>query len=137
MAGTPKLNPQTIEQDVQNYFEHCRNSVREMELKNGDIKVRQEYPTMIGLALWLGISKARLYEILEDNTKGDSNKIILDTLSHARDVIESNTLQRCLTGDIPAPTGNLLLSSYGYNQPKETNEITIYIDGCNSNEWGK
>lgn len=60
MARPPKIKPGTnIEQMVENYFEHCENTKEVRELKNGDTRIRQEQPSMIGLAVWLDVS--RLY----------------------------------------------------------------------------
>lgn len=57
MATKPCFtDPVDLQQKVDAYFEHCENSRTERELKNGDIRVRQESPSMIGLAVWLHCS---------------------------------------------------------------------------------
>ena len=41
-------DPKELKQKVDAYFDHCKNSKQIYELKNGDIKIRQQFPTMPG-----------------------------------------------------------------------------------------
>ena len=54
------VNPETIEQQVQDYFKHCEESVEIRELKNGDKRIRKESPSIIGLAVWLDVDKGTI-----------------------------------------------------------------------------
>ena len=65
MVWERKLNHETIEQQVNEYFEICSKSREERELKNGDIRVREKTPSMVGLAVHLGVTKQLLYEYLD------------------------------------------------------------------------
>ena len=65
-----------LEKKVAEYFERCESSKTIYNLKNGDIKVRQEFPTMAGLASHLEVSRETLYSYLN----GEPQKEIHFTL---------------------------------------------------------
>ena len=131
----PKLkDPAAVEAAVEAYFKRCEDSREIRELRSGDIRIREEAPCVIGLVLELGIDKATFYRYLsgETNTSAEdeTQQQIRDTLARARDRIELHTVHAAANGDMEPRTAALLLSSYGYNKPPETEAtVTVRIAG--------
>lgn len=138
----PVLNdPAALAERVEAYFKHCEDSRQTRELKNGDIRIRQEAPCAIGLAVWLGIDKATLYRYIngETNTSAEPEvqQQIRDTLAGARDRFELYTVTAAANGDMESRTAALLLNTYGYSKPQDDNAtVTVRIDsGDKSADW--
>ena len=122
MATRPSFtDPDLLAEKVEAYFRHCEDSRTELPLKNGDIRVRQESPSMLGLAVWLGCSAETLHSYIrgDDKSKQLSSEIynnISATLSRARDRCAAALAQRATDGDCDSRTAALLLGSYGVVQ---------------------
>ena len=138
-------NVDDLKRDIDKYFRHCRDTRSVRELKNGDIRLRQESPTMIGLANWLGVSKQTIYNYLNDdgNTQGHSEetyRAIFDVLSQAKARIEQGILDRTIDGDTDPRIGQMILSHFGYDTGKnEPTAITVTVAGLPEqvSEWSK
>ena len=146
MATKPCFtDPVDLQQKVDAYFEHCEESRTERELKNGDIRVRQESPSMIGLAVWLHCSTDTINSYIRHEDKSsqipdeDIYNNISATLSRARDRCAASLAQRATDGDCDSRTAALLLNSYGVVPKAEVNaRTTIVIEGASAadvDEW--
>ncbi len=127
-------DPKELREKVDAYFEHCKNSKQIYELKNGDIKIRQQFPTMTGLAVWLNCSRDTLYSYINQEAKPDSLdsstlKQLSDTLSHARNRIAEELMQASMAGDADAKIASLLLNAMGETQPEEKTTVNVIIQG--------
>lgn len=120
-------NPDDLEQKVDLYLKHCEATKQKLDLKNGDKKIRQELPTMIGLANWLGVSRDTLYSYMNRESKtGISDEYIerfSDTLSRARGRMEEALLNAALCGDVEPKAAGLVLYSYGYTAKDAENPV--------------
>ena len=127
-------DPKELKQQVDAYFEHCKNSKKIFKLKNGDIKIRQQFPTMTGLAVWLNCSRDTLYSYINQEEKPDSLdsgtlKQLSDTLSHARNRIAEELMQASMAGDADAKIASLLLNAMGETTPEVQNTVNVIIQG--------
>lgn len=122
-----------LRERVEAYFTHCKESQKIYELKNGDIKIRKEFPTMTGLAVWLYCSRDTLYNYMNGEAKNNNapevNKSISDTLSHARNRIAEELMQASMAGDADAKIASLLLTAMGETQPEEKTTVNVIIQG--------
>nr|DAX12954.1 MAG TPA: DNA packaging protein gp3 [Caudoviricetes sp.] len=122
-----------IEKRVQAYFDHCDSTRQERTLKSGDLRIRQEHPSMIGLAVWLGISKVTLYSYIRGEIEGADERIV-SLLSRARDRIEEHVVQAAANGDYDARIAGLVLSGYGYGKPQEEQTVTVRVQAATPKE---
>ena len=126
-------DPEELRKKVDAYFQHCEDSKTIYELKNGDIKIRQEYPSMVGLALWLGVHKDTLssYILGEDKVSldEDTNKAISATLICARDRIKKSYIQSSMSGDADPRISGMLLTAMGETTPEVQNTVNVIIQG--------
>ena len=123
-----------LERKVAEYFQRCESSKKIYELKNGDIKIRQEFPTMSGLASFLGVDRNTLYSYISGETKDmwvseDELKLISNTLSQARQDIATNLAQASLSGDADAKIASMLLTAMGEAQNDSSPTVNIVIQG--------
>ena len=126
-------NPEELQERVDAYFQHCEDSKTVRELKNGDIKIRQEFPSMVGLARWLGVHKDTLssYILGEDKVSldDDTNKRISATLIGARDEIKRNYIQSSMSGDADSRIAGMLLTAMGETTPESSTTVNVIIQG--------
>jgi hypothetical protein len=127
-------DPDKLQRDVDAYFAHCDESRREYIMTAGDVRVRQEYPSMIGLAVWLGVCKDTLYTYIAGEDRPTVDPVIYDKissiLSHAKDRVEQSTLQAAATSDYNPKIAGLVLGRLGYTgQPDTEIGVTIKIEG--------
>ena len=136
-----------LDKRIDEYFAHCSATRTERALKSGDVRIRQEWPTMIGLARWLGIGKATLYRYLDGTALSADSKVpaeeqqrIRDSIAGARDRVEAELLQAAAEGSVEPRTAQLLLHSFGYDKPPETEAaVTVHITGSegNAKSWSE
>ena len=136
-----------LDKRIDEYFDHCAATRTERALKSGDVRIRQEWPTMIGLARWLGIGKATLYRYLDGTALSDGSKVpaaeqqrMRDAVAGARDRVEAELLQAAAEGSVEPRTAQLLLHSFGYDKPPETeSSVTVHITGSegNAKHWSE
>ena len=126
-------DPVELQKRVDEYFQHCEDSKTVYELKNGDIKIRQEYPSMVGLALWLGVSKDTLYSYIYQEEKKcldeSINKAISETLSCARDRIKKSYIESSMSGDADSRIAGMLLTAMGETTPENQTTVNVIIQG--------
>ena len=126
-------DPEELQERVDAYFQHCEDSKTVRELKNGDIKIRQEFPSMVGLARWLGVHKDTLssYILGEDKVSldDDTNKRISATLIGARDEIKRNYIQSSMSGDADSRIAGMLLTAMGETTPETSTTVNVIIQG--------
>ena len=126
-------DPEELQEKVDQYFIHCEESRRIYELKNGDIKVRQCFPTMTGLAVWLNVSRDTLYSYINQEQKEDNDAVVTkrlsDTLSHARNRIADELLQASMAGDADSRIAGMLLTAMGETTPENSTTVNVIIQG--------
>ena len=151
-------SPAELAKKVDEYFAKCEASKQARELKSGDVRIRQVLPSMVGLAVYLGIGKASLYEYLDGKYDEpiDSNNIdtdmgcgqgyterYSDVLARARDRIELETLNAASNGDTDSRITLARLAKFGYSTKIETEsktELTVKWEGVDTSDieaWGK
>lgn len=126
-------DPDELQREIDAYFKHCEDSRKEYDLKNGDIKVRQEYPSMAGLSLWLDVDRKTLYNYMEEeHTPGmeeDSRQRIIHTLSRAREHIKQSLVQASILGDADSRISGMLLTAMGETTPESSTTVNVIIQG--------
>lgn len=149
-------SPKELAQRIDAYFAQCDETRETLHLKSGDVRIRQVLPSMVGLAVYLGIGKASLYEYLDgkydepiDNTNGNSGnssgkytETYSDVLARARDRIELETLNAASNGDTDSRITLARLAKFGYSTKVETEsktELTVKWEGVDTSDieaWG-
>lgn len=144
LTGRPPkyTDPEKLEADIKAYFDHCESTKREFELKAGGTLTRyEEPPSMIGLALWLDVSKVALYKWLDgeymEQVDERTKERFLYLLSRARDRIEQTTLARATTGDYQPKIAAMVLTNMGYEKPQDDRAVVVKIQGAGTDEWSK
>lgn len=144
---------------VEDYFRKCEDSKDVRELKSGDIRIRQEIPSFVGLAVFLGIAKStlQLYDKGEYDLTAEQLQDIADKhntgiediqnysaiLSRARDRFELAVLQAGSNGDCDSRIIQARLAGYGYSTKVEVDTkaaLTVQWEGASLddiNMWGK
>jgi len=126
-------DPKELQEKIDAYFKHCEESKAIYELKNGDIKVRQEYPSMAGLSLWLDVDRKTLYNYMDEgyNTavSDECNKQIIHTLLRAREHIKQSLIQASIMGDADSRISGLLLNAMGETTPESSTTVNVIIQG--------
>ena len=126
-------DPEALSEKIEEYFERCESSKRVYELKNGDIKIRQEFPTMSGLATFLGVTRDTVYSYMNGEQKsGNSEEVtkqISDTLSYARQRVATYLSQCSLAGDADAKIASMLLTAMGETTPENNTTVNVIIQG--------
>jgi hypothetical protein len=151
-------SPKELAQRIDAYFAQCDETRETLHLKSGDVRIRQVLPSMVGLAVYLGIGKASLYEYLDGKYDEpiDSNNIdtdkgcgqgyterYSDVLARARDRIELETLNAASNGDTDSRITLARLAKFGYSTKVETEsktELTVKWEGVDTSDieaWGK
>lgn len=127
-------DPKDLQEKVDAYFQHCEETKKVYELKNGDVKIRQEFPTMTGLAVWLRCSRDTLYAYInqepqEDSLDSSTIKQLSDTLSYARNKIAMSLSQTSMSGDADPKIAGLLLNAMGETTPETNTTVNVIIQG--------
>lgn len=126
-------NPEELKKKVDAYFEDCENSKKIYELKNGDIKIRQTFPSMAGLSVWLHIDRNTLYSYMNEEPKAqldsDIQKSISNTLIDARERIKTSLVQCSMSGDADSRIAGMLLTAMGETTPETSTTVNVIIQG--------
>ena len=135
-------DPAALAEQIEAYFKHCEETKDVRQLKSGDIRIRQEPPCAIGLAVWLGIDKSSVYRYLNGDighsAPPEVQQQLRDTFARARDRIELHTVRAASNGDMESRTAALLLATYGYSKPQDeggTVTVRIATDAEKSADW--
>lgn len=146
MTDIRKLDSLAVSQMIDEYIELCKASRRELQLKNGDVKIRQTFPTILGLAEYMGVGFQRLYEFMDiSNQKAlpgsdsivnvdvERRKAIGAEISRARALIAETWIQAAAAGDAEPRIAERILSQL---TPDSTDPqaITITIQGASTAE---
>lgn len=151
-------DPVELAAKVEAYFKKCDDSKEVRELKNGDIRVRQEIPSFVGLAVFLGIAKSTLqlydkgeYDLTNEQLKEIAKKHKVKAediqnysaiLSRARDRFELAVLQVGSNGDCDSRVIQARLAGYGYSNKVEVDSkssLTVSWEGVDLDSiraWG-
>ena len=151
-------SPKELAQRIDAYFAQCDETRETLHLKSGDVRIRQVLPSMVGLAVYLGIGKASLYEYLDgkydepiDSIDSNSDKgygqgyteRYSDVLAQARDRIELETLNAASNGDTDSRITLARLAKFGYSTKIEQDtkaELTVKWKGVSTDDidtWGR
>lgn len=146
MTDIRKLDSLAVSQMIDEYIELCKASRRELQLKNGDVKIRQTFPTILGLAAYMGVGYQRLYEYMSltesaINSKaisGDDEdlkrrKSIGAEISRARALIAETWIQAAAAGDAEPRIAERILSQLTPDST-DSQAITITIQGASTAE---
>lgn len=150
-------SPEELEKLVDEYFSKCSATEEQLHLKNGDVRIRRTLPSIVGLAVHLGIAKSTLLLYAEGKYDNDNNTAngnnngngCEDTqnystiLARARDRIELETLNAASNGDTDSRITLARLAKFGYSTKIETEgktDLTIKWVGVSTDdirEWGE
>lgn len=152
-------DPVELAEKVEAYFAKCEDSKDVRQLKSGDIRIRQEIPSFVGLAVFLGIAKSTLqlydkgeYDLTAEQLQdiADKHGIGLEDiqnysaiLSRARDRFELAVLQAGSNGDCDSRVIQARLAGYGYSTKVEVDSkatLTVQWEGTSLDDvesWGK
>lgn len=147
--------PAELEKLVDEYFSMCSATEEQLHLKNGDVRIRRTLPSIVGLAVHLGIAKSTLLLYAEGKYDNDNNTAnnngngcediqnYSTILARARDRIELETLNAASNGDTDSRITLARLAKFGYSTKIETEgktDLTIKWVGVSTDdirEWGK
>ena len=143
MADIRKLDSLAVSQMIDEYIELCKASRRELQLKNGDVKIRQTFPTILGLAEYMGVGFQRLYEYMNisnqkalpecDSDDVERRKAIGAELYRARGRIAEIWIQAAAAGDAEPRIAERILSQLTPDST-DSQAITITIQGASTAE---
>ena len=108
-VGRPSLFNREMIERAKEYIQFFQQSRSTEEMEN-DVEV---IPSVAGLALYLGVSRATLYNW------GDENEEFLDTLASLQAVQEVSLLNGGLRGRFNAQISKLALANHGYSDKQE------------------
>ena len=132
-------DPVKLRADIGEYFEHCQATQTTMHLRSGEVKVRQTFPSVAGLCVWLGISRDTFYSYIDRESKPIEEDVyieISDTLSRAREKIVADLVQSALVGDAEARIAAMLLTAMGEGQKvSDLGTVTVKIQGSGADEY--
>ena len=150
-------SPAELAKKVDEYFAKCEASKQARELKSGDVRIRQELPSFVGLAVHLGVAKSTMQLYADgkydtgntgnsDNTADNGSADIQSystVLARARDRIELETLNAASNGDTDSRITLARLAKFGYSTKIEQDtkaELTVRWEGVDTSDieaWGK
>lgn len=117
-VGRPSLFNQEMIERAKEYILFFQQPKTADEIEN-DVEV---VPSVAGLALYLGVSRATLYNW------GDENKEFLDTLASLQAVQEVSLLNGGLRGRFNAQISKLALANHGYSDKQEVTMTVNPLD---------
>lgn len=142
-------DPHKLSLDVAAYFQHCDDSKNPRELKNGDVHIRQEYPTVVGLAIWLQTHTNTIKRLIDetddtvpmDSDLKDAQEAARAILAYARQRIEQTMVQATLAGDAQDRLASAMLARMGVIGEDKTNiSLNISVAGASTSDvddWSK
>lgn len=147
-------SPEELAKKVDEYFAKCEASKQARELKSGDVRIRQELPSFVGLAVHLGVAKSTMqlyadgkYDTGNSDNTADNGSADIQSysaiLARARDRIELETLNAASNGDTDSRITLARLAKFGYSTKVETEskaELTVKWEGVDTSDieaWGR
>lgn len=141
--GAIQMLPVELRERIDAYMAHCEESKEIRQLKSGDVRIRAQWPTVIGLCNWLDISKPTYYKALDGDIpldwldhgtqrdhpinkafrdpatgqidKKTLSKLYADEFARAQQMIEQAIVTAAACGDIDTRIAQLLMSKWGYS----------------------
>lgn len=138
-------NPDKLLDEIKAYFESCDNSREQRELKNGDLRVREITPSILGLAQQLHVHRNTLNRLIDDTDnqviEADAQKRVSDILAYAKQEMILRLATRATNGDAEDRVSQAMLARYGEIGEDKTNfSLQISVAGASTNEvneWSK
>ena len=153
MSKRAFTSPEELSKLVDKYFDQFAATRDTRQLKSGDIRVRQNLPSIVGLAVYLGIAKSTLllyadgkYDTGNSDTADNGSADIQSystVLARARDRIELETLNAASNGDTDSRITLARLAKFGCSTKIEQEtkaELTVRWEGVDTSDieaWGK
>lgn len=137
-------DPVQLQAQVDAYLDACAATRQVRELRSGDIRIREDYPSMVGLASYIGISADTIYAYMRGDPRAqlaaETTQAISDVLSRARDRIGAAILAAAMRGDCDSRIALSQLAAYGIAAPEQVQAaITIRVkaDADDLDAWSK
>lgn len=138
-------DPDKLAEQVDRFFATCEASREEHQLRNGGVQVRyRKPPSVIGLAVYLGVSRQTLYRYMAGDIESLDSAVystIRDILVRARDRIEALTLEGAMSGEVDSKAASLVLGGMGYsNKSDDSPTVTVRIVGADAaavEDWSR
>ena len=142
-------DPAKLLEDIKAYFESCDKSRDERELKNGDLRVREVTPSVLGLAQYLHCHRTTINRLMDedDNTQpidselSDAQIEARDILTYAKQEMILRLVTRAANSDANDKVSQAMLARYGEIGEDKTNiNLQISVAGASTSdvdEWSK
>ena len=141
-------DPAKLLEDIKAYFESCDKSRDERELKNGDLRVREITPSVLGLAQHLHCHLTTLNRLLDeqdiqpnDKQLSDAQNAVCDILTYARQEMDLRLVTRAANSDANDKVSAAILARRGLIGEDKTNiNLQISVAGASTSdvdEWSK
>ena len=137
-------DPVQLQAQVDAYLDACAATRKVRELRSGDIRIREDYPSMVGLASHLGICTDTLYTYMRGDAHAqlapETTQAIADVLTRARDRIGSVILAAAMRGDCDSRTALSQLAAYGIAAPEQvqaTVTVRVKADADELDAWSR
>ena len=132
-------DPAKLLDDIKAYFAYCDSSRDERELKNGDLRVREITPSILGLSQWLHVHRNTLNRLIDDPDNQvvdvDAQKQVSDILAYAKQEMILRLTARSINGDADDRVSQAMLARYGEIGEDKTNiNLQISVAGADSND---
>lgn len=136
-------DPQKLLDDIKAYFDYCDKTREERELKNGDLRVREVTPSILGLAQWLHCHRNTLTRLIDDNDETipkdnsllDAQNAVRGILAYAKQEMILRLSARAINGDAEDRVSQAMLARYGeIGEDKANVSLNITVAGMSSAE---
>ena len=136
-------DPQKLLDDIKAYFDYCDQTRDERELKNGDLRVREVTPSVLGLAQWLHCHRNTLTRLMDDNDDTvpkdtslvDAQNTVRGILAYAKQEMILRLSARAINGDAEDRVSQAMLARYGeIGEDKTSVSLEIKVAGMSSAE---
>lgn len=141
-------DPAKLLDDIKAYFNYCDESRDERELKNGDLRIREITPSILGLAQYLHVHMTTLTRLLEDDPNipwddklKDAQKEVREILAYARQEMDLRLVTRSANSDANDRVSTAMLVKRGLiGEDKQNISLNITVAGADSKDvdaWSK
>ena len=84
------------------------------------------FPSVVGMAVVLSVSKSTLYKWVDDKREGERGTFS-DTLDQCQDYQELQVLNGSITNDFNPTISKLVLANFGYHDKTDTNNNHVIV----------
>ena len=141
-------DPAKLLEDIKAYFANCDASKDKRELKNGDIRIREETPSVLGLAQYLHCHMTTLTRLLDndpeipkDSSLLDAQKAVCEILTYARQEMDLRLVTRSANSDANDKVCAAMLVKRGLiGEDKQNISLNVTVAGADSKDvdaWSK